>query len=231
MATFIELQQQVLRRVIDAPTAVTTEVPSLVRKALRWMQDQHNFRVMEDAEDYTTTAGSNTLGTLPTNFKQFRDEPYEQPETAPARYLSIAPNRRAARIQFGPEDEGPPEVLVEGQKAADGTGSLVVYPLPDGNSDYSDGEYRITVPYWGYLTLADDSSTNWFTENGGEDVIVARATAEGFRLDWAEDKADYWDGQAMVRFAEFKRMNKSQIISRTPTLGFFTGARSARIVR
>ena len=71
-----------------------------------------------------------------------------------------------------------------------------VFPLPDGQSLYANGQYRIVVPYWKYLTaLSASSDTNWFTANA-EQWIVWKTASEAFFLDWDEERATFWAQKA-----------------------------------
>ena len=47
MATFLELMTEVRGNIIDLPTFVTNNVPSYVNRAIRELQNKHNFKVME----------------------------------------------------------------------------------------------------------------------------------------------------------------------------------------
>jgi hypothetical protein len=81
----------------------------------------------------------------------------------------------------------------------DAASGLWVWPLPDGNSDYSDGEYRVKVPYWSKLpALVADADTTWLT-NLAATYLIAETVRRGFMLDWDEDRAKFWSNEAVVQ--------------------------------
>lgn len=208
--TYEEIQDEVLRNLIDTPTAVQEGVPDYVNRAMRTLQGKWNFKVMEAESDYTTTEGSHVLSaTMPTRFKEFRLEPFCLRDDGSWWELSIAPNQTAIRRWWGEEDEGYPSVLVEADPSDDEDAhALHVYPLPDGNSDYGDGEYRISVPYLAYVAdLSGSSDSNWFTNNATE-WLIFQATAEGFFTDWDESRAAIWTQRAANKFDEVKMLDK-----------------------
>jgi len=200
--TFQTIQDRVTRRIIDLPASVTTEVPDLVNKAMRTLQEMHNFKVMEaETAQFVTVIATRTVGFVPlVTFKEHRGLPYLVKNDGSTRDLLLAPDRAAALDVFSlndPNDKGEPKLLLQGEPTTDkGTRSFEVYPFPDGLSDYSDGEYRIVVPHWRYLTpLSGGTDENWFTTNA-EWFLTFLATAEGFYLDWDEARAQMWEARA-----------------------------------
>lgn len=212
--TFATIQTRVLRRVIDTPAAVQAEVPQLVNEAMRSIQKRHNFKVMEKISSFVTVEGQRLLDTLPTDFKEFRGEPWMEDFLGAVWPMTVGANVEGTLLGFDTLDTGRPWVLIDGEAPADDAArQWDVYPLPDGNSDYSDGEYRIKVPYWRYLpALATDGATNWFTENA-EEYLVNKATAEAFALDWDENRMAVWEAKADIRYKEVVRQDKLYRVS------------------
>lgn len=213
--TYDELQTEVERNVIDLPTAVQNGVPSFINRAIKTLQGKHNFKVMELEQDYTTTVATRVLSaTMPTRFKEFRNEPFCLADDGTWWQLQMAPNETAIRRRWGEEDEGAPDLLWQANPSTDDfTSALEVYPLPDGNSDYDDGEYRISFPYWGYVADLDaGADTNWFTTNA-EEYIIFQATAEAFFTDWDEARAAVWTQRAATKMEEVKMLDKRYRVS------------------
>ena len=75
---------------------------------------------------------------------------------------------------------------------------IEVYPYPDGASDWPDGNYRIQIPYWGYVPdLKANGDANWFTKDGpGAEYIIAAASMMCFEMDWDEARATFWRTKA-----------------------------------
>lgn len=215
--TYEQIQDEVLRNLIDTPTAVQEGVPNFINRAMRTLQGKYNFKVMEKEADYLTTVGQREIETggnayLPTRFKEWRLEPFALADDGTWWELTWAPHATAVRRMWSDEDEGAPSVLLQDLYTSDDglntEAAIHVYPLPDGNSDYDDGEYRISVPYIGYVAdLSADADDNWFTTNAAE-WLIFQATAEGFFTDWDENRASVWTQRAANKFDEVKMLDK-----------------------
>ena len=213
MSTYSELQAKVLRRVIDAPQAVQAEVPSLVNAAIRKAQQRHNYMAMQSTVVYTTTANSITLGAIPADFKQVRDYPFFQFVDG-GRWVEMrmSPSARAPRRMWAEDAVGSPRIATFGTLDENATGNFIVFPLPDGRSQFPDGEYRVAIPYYRYLPdLVAAGDFNWFTTNGDE-YIVDHATAEAFRINWDEKRANYWAEEAIKHYREMRTANAAHIL-------------------
>lgn len=206
--TFLEIKTEVEGNIIDLPAFVTNSVPALVNAALVDIQVDHNFKVMEATlEDQLTTVSDTTLVAAPDRFKEFRGRPYYVQNTGDVRYLDYSPDKSSVLTLFPRDKTDRPRVLTLSDPIDENLAmNLEVYPIPDGLSDYLDGEYRITIPYWRYVTpLASDSAVNWFTANADR-YLVERATSLGFAKDhnyeamalWAET-AEKWRLKAIKR--------------------------------
>jgi len=219
MATFAEIQTRVKRRVIDLPATVQAEVPTLINEAMKELERKHNFRVMETLGGYySTTVGSNTLASIPDNFKDFRGLPFYTEYNGTSRDITVAANLQAVLDAYSNTTTGAPRVLRTTEPSDTGAASWEIYPLPNGFSDWTGGEYRVYVPYWRYFPLLSaDTDTNWFTVNA-EEWLVYRATSEAFALDWDENRMTLWLQKAVVVQNEIIQTDKKQILSSVKTL-------------
>lgn len=218
MSTYLELQTDVQNIVIDLPNAVVSAVPTLVNNAMRTAQ-VHNFKVMEAEAGFTTLEGERHV-TMPTNFKEYRGEPWLIEDTnGTMRRMYIAPNREGLLLAFSEEDVGRPQVLLDDVPTSEsGVRYWAIYPLPDGGSDYSDGEYHFVVPYYKYLTaLSADGDTNWLTVNAAE-YITFKAVAEAFARDWDEQRSAVWEQKAQVKYLEVVKKDKQYRVSGVSTM-------------
>lgn len=227
MATYLDLQTRVSRRVIDLPSAVVAEVPKLVNVALIKLQEKHNFKVMEAELAAFTLVNTHPLlvsvggapisiGPLATNVKEWRGEPWflTYNEGSPGR-MSWAPSKEAIMggfLQGGATtlSSSFPSLILEEMSDDGNTRGLTVHPLPDGNSDYPDFEYRITIPYYRYLPLLSASGDhNWFTDQtSGEEFIVRYAAGEAFALNWDYQKYGVLTAQAQVHYKDLVTADK-----------------------
>lgn len=233
MSNFSTLKERVLRRVIDAPTAVQTEVPLLLNNALLAIQQRYNFEAMKRSASYITTENTRLLGALPTRFKAWRDRPLLLPNEGTNRnrdLLSIQSDEDA-QTEWGEDQTGRPSALALSTPTEDsGLSALNVYPLPDGLSDYSDGEYRIKLPYWGYVApLASDGDTNWFTENA-EEFLIFYATAEAFDVDWDDAAMTKYTAKREALFRQVRQLDTALKTAGTDTwVPHWRGARAGQI--
>lgn len=221
--TYLDIQTEVRQNIIDLPTTVTNRVPSLINRAMKEMQQRHNFQVMASTLQLNTTLDTRTLGSLPADFKEWNKGAGGQ-----AFWLSDAgawtkvtfASQTAARLAFDEVlDSGSPVILVQSDPSdIAGGATLSVYPLPDGNSDYSDGEYRLYIPYWKYLAaLSANGDTNWFTVNADE-YLIHQATAYGFLADWDEERFGIWRQIAEEKYDKAVKADKRFAVSGLDTL-------------
>lgn len=228
MATFLQLQQRVAHTVIDLPASVTAQLPTLINEAIRELQRAHVFQVCESTISATTVEGTRTLVSRPSNFHRWHSKPFLIEVDGSTRHLEWASSQLAAMRDFGTALggeadtdllSGHPVALIETDPTDElGTTSIEVYPLPDGNSLYSDGEYRIRIPYVKYLTaLSADGSQNWFTNNA-EEYIVFKASAQAFFLDWDSEKGTLWTQLATAKQKEVIMLDKKQRLSQLTEL-------------
>lgn len=239
MATYLELQTRVQSLVIDLPQAVQDYVPTYINEAIRAVQEEHNFKVMEALSGpHSTTIATRSLVAVPNNFKEFRlnregQGPYFVDDLGQAGWLQTANDRSEALQIFTSEDEGEPRVILRGEPSDElGTSAFEIWPLPDGLSDITGGEYNIYIPYWKYLTpLSADGDQNWLTVNG-EQYIVEDAAAAAFAQDW-----DLGQQAAHLKLAQLfkQRLIKHDKMLRLSTIDILTpkwqGAKTPRLRR
>jgi hypothetical protein len=210
LTTLALIRARVEVALIDLPTAVSDAVDKLINVAHRDLQDRHNFWVMRATEDYTTVLETRSLGATPDDFKEFRDVPFwTYDEDGKAKEMTTVVSQRGPLGAINEDDTGYPLLLAQSEPSSTlGASNMHVYPLPDGLSDYDDGEYRITMPYWKYLpALTADGSTDWFTVNA-EEYIYKRALAEGFALDWDEEREALWLQKAENEFKKIVKKDR-----------------------
>lgn len=221
MSSYQTLQSRVLARLIDTPSAVQAEVPAFINTAIKWLQDAHNFKVMQKTAKYNTlpapttspgTLAAHIVGQIPPDWKEPRERPFYVRQIGSVGEIDFAPagDRTLLYRQWDPFDineKGRPSTLFIGSPDEDPSApdvaatnlNVEIYPYSDSNSDWTTdpvGEYRINLPYWGYVpSLTQPTQTNWFTENGTE-FIVDYATSLGFAMDWDEARSQFWKTQA-----------------------------------
>lgn len=209
MATFADIQTRVEGWLIDLPSFVEGMVPALINKAHKEIQDRHNFKVMEAEFTSLTTVGTRAIVTaVPSTFKEWRLEAQYLTDDDVWKEISWAPNITSMRRWFSDDDEGAPEFLFDPVTTEAGVRTLHVYPLPDGESDYDDGEYRLYIPYYAYLPdLSGDSDTDWFTSHA-DWYMTWSALSEGFGADWDPEQLLLWKQKAEEEYAKVVKLDK-----------------------
>jgi len=230
MSDYITIQNAVKARLVDAATAVQNEVPYFVNWALRRIQNEHNFRVMRTLLEATTQASTRVLTTKPTLWKAVRGRPYYVEDAGDGKHMfSFTANREQVQKAINEDDTGLPQVLLLGEEDDTGAANIEVWPLSDGNSDYSGGQYRIKLPYWRFIAdLSDNDDTNWFVENG-EEYLRAMATSKAFATEYNEEKALYWEAKAMEEQAILIRTDKKMQAMTQETMQVYTGPMDPQI--
>jgi hypothetical protein len=191
MPTFTQLQTKVQTRVIDLPLKVKAEIPDLINKAIKDIQGFYNFRVMKTLVEVTTdvTNTDHFFLSCPADWKEPNGQPYWVPQMGKSVPMFWAPDRKFLASYFSEDDDGLPQYLLMGEPDDTNACDIELWPVPDGTSDYNDGEYRIRVPYYRYLpALVNSSDSNWFTSNC-EDYIIWQAAGHAFMLDWDSEHA------------------------------------------
>lgn len=215
MATFAEIKTEVNLLLIDTPAAIQTLVPRFVNRAIRGLQKRHNFHVMKASVSYSTVAEARLLGATPDDWKQARDKAYITTSRGSVIELTTVAEEIEALAATGANpdfDYGQPRFIRLGET------QFEVYPFPDGMSDYDDGEYRVTVPYWKYLPdLTGDGATNWFTINA-EEAVIWSAVSDGFYANEDEGRAQIWQSRAFEARRQVLNTEKYRQMSDTQTL-------------
>ena len=224
--TITNIVTRVQRRVIDLPAAITAETETLVNDAMRLVQEKHNFRVMEAEVQATTANQTRKLADVPIDWKEKRDKPFTRDGnngTLGTTEMAWGVTRTDLLKDFDFEANtsatgGSPDVILEAVWAIDNDipGELQVYPLPDANSLWSDGNYRVVMPYWRYLPALTAGQANWFTRNA-EKYLLNQAVAEAHWLNWDEQRASLWEAKAQAELIPLIRADKRSKITRTDT--------------
>lgn len=224
MATFLELQTKVRRRLIDAPASVVAEVPDLVNRTIRAAQKKRNFQTMRSEAAFDTVTDERVLGAVPADFKEYRGKPIRVQQYGGVSPMKVLPSYTHALALSGSASVGAPMYILETIPDDSDVRNWEVWPLADGNSDWDDGEYHVIVPYWRLIPeLVDDDDENWFTIEG-EDYVIAKATAEGFELDWDMENSTIWETLAKSKWNDLLQADSSKVFAHTDTLIPYPGA-------
>jgi len=219
---YADLQTEILQLLIDTPTAVQQLVPAWVNRAIRKIEQKHDFKDMEKTATFTTATGVLTLGARPSDWKKARSKPWYTDDSGYASELEMFYTSRAeAGAMWGsnPIDTGSPQALVEQD------GNFQVWPLPDGLSQGTSGQYIVNVPYYAYLSdLTTSSDTNWFTENASQ-YIINYGVTWGFYANEDENRALIWEKLTQREEKDVILADKRRRLSNTDVLVPHTGAR------
>lgn len=205
MPTFSAIKTDVQDYLIDVPTATSNLIGRWVNKAVKRAERNHNFWHMRAELASTTTESTRKLDDLPANWKQLREPPYFIRNDGSTVELAASFKEtliRRSYVEGDTDDEGYPEFLFFDEA------EISVYPYPDGASDYSDGEYRIRIPYWAESSdLVNDGDTNWFTDNA-EFYLIYYASALGMLFNRDRDEATVYFQLANDELKEVTKLDK-----------------------
>ena len=240
MTTYTALQSRVLQIVIDTPTAVTTQVPTLVNEAIRTLQDRHGFKVCEAVTSVMqTTEATRVLAAAPSDWQKIREKPQLIDEQGRVWDLNWSDIREDVERRFGTiaggtytvgDLDGRPNTILQSEPSNElGGFNFEVFPLPDGLSLYTNGEYRIRIPYWKYLaTLLSGGDQNWLTVNCAN-YIAYQAASDAFMLNWDEQRAGVWALRAKIELDKAILADKKMRMAATgDTLRMSVNARGPR---
>lgn len=214
-----QVVEKVENEILDLPPETQDSILDWVNQAVREAEDDHNFLHMESSQDYTTTEATRLIATKPADWKEAFDPPYLTANDGGTTEIDFAGSGSSMRRQYASNADGEPQFVLETPT------QLHAWPLPDALSDYPDGDYRLTVPYYAYSdTLAiSGTTTNWWTENYPW-YLIYKAASYAFLSNYDSQKAAERGALAANLFAQAKRKDKRAKIPRRATLGVSRGA-------
>lgn len=236
MPTLAQIRTKVLAYMIDQPASAVALVDGWINAGIGYAERQHNFRHMEALLEMVTVEETRVVSALPSGWKENRADPWRTDAAGATREIEWLPSENEAVRIFHDDSTGTPAYLLERN------GNIEAWPLPDGNADHDDGEYRISAPYWKYSPdLAADGESNWLTENG-LDFVLNYAVYEAMIFLREEERAAVYLRRAGVRdpstgrtggyLGELIRVDKGSRLSRRinlkPRSGVFGSTVSRR---
>lgn len=226
---FAQIVSNVENYLLDLPDETQAAIPDWINEAVRDAERRFNWKHMEAQTEAVTVAGERFLLTEPLRYKESRGDPYILHEDGDREPIQWAPSLQDMLLQTPQSSTdatlgaGKPSFLLAVYDEYDLDFELEVYPLSDGESQYSDGEYRLYVPYWRYTAEGPDLATNWFSQNLPYYVIF-KAAAMGFEFNRDEQRAQYFETRAEKQFKKGSGQQKRARLQGTPTMSISLGA-------
>lgn len=218
---FGTIQDEVESWLIDLPTGADTRVPGWINEAIRHAAQRHNFNFMATQINTSTTPDTTSLIVRPDDWKMARQVPYMIRQDGSSKELGwtdTTQNRRTFDAQAPAEGNTSPADQGEPRYVHIGTTHLFVSPMADDQSDWDDGNYRVSVPYFDYPdALSAEDDTNWLTERAPY-FCIWKATAIGFLWNRDEDRSTYYDQKAEIELARVIREDKLALLPPNLTL-------------
>ncbi len=207
-----QIKAEVASWLLDLPGDASSRIQGWVNEALKDATDRYNFRCMQAESLPITVNQQRELLTKPSNWKEHRGEPYFFRQDGSTKPISWAQSEaqmiRSYAIQLPDEgnttaaDEGEPRYLLERETTVD------VFPLPDDESDWNDGNYRLVLPYWKHMAaMSADADTNWLTERA-DYYVIWKAVALGMLWNKDFDGAALHEQKAERQFMRAKNQDK-----------------------
>ena len=226
MATLDNIKTRVRDILIDVPSRTEDALERTIVKAVTDIQLDHNFRIMEAEQAYTTVEATRTLGTLPSDWKEARGRPWlriGEGGVLGTTLIFITQSKDDIIANYSiddPNDKGEPIDIFEASET-----TLEVYPFPDLLSQWDNGNHRVVVPYWKTLPdLTAPSDTNWFTDNA-EDYIVFEAAGNLFAVNWNDERGAIWTARGRAAATLLINVDKRSRLTKAATLSMSLGAR------
>lgn len=219
---FTTAQSRVTDYIVDVPSETAALIDVWINNAVRAAENRYNFRHMKSTHSVTTTADTRSLGALPSDWKAKRELPWLLGDDDITAEIQWAPSPSEMIRQFDASttlDDGEPEFILVNDETIDSS-VFEVYPLPDGNSDYGDGEYRVRIPYWAYsAVLSDPSDTNRvLDEQYFGFYAVFYAAGQGLMFNENDRAAAKYNAMAEQALMEAIRLDKRSFITDRVTL-------------
>lgn len=220
----------VAANIIDANDEVMALVYGYIKRAVHDLEDLRLFRVNREVLTVVTVEDQRKLDDLPSDWNGIRKNPFYVDGTGAKGRMTWLPDTEELDKSYSedPADKGPPaEVLVTEDE-------LEVYPLPDGlaatGSVYSDGDYRVHVPYWKYLPDLTPAQTNYFFNSDSLTLryIEEKTTAEALLFNRDREEWMTWGMKAQGTLKKIKMEMKYQALPRDINLAPRRSVRASR---
>jgi hypothetical protein len=218
MATPVLIYGTVLSNIIDANSDVAATVLDKIAQAIRNLDNLRLFPVNRAEETIVTVEDTRKLDDLPSDWNGVRKNPWYIDGTGaatPMRWISEDSSEVEKIFSEDPLDKGAPaEVMVTGDD------ELWIYPLPDGlaatGTVYSDGDYRVHIPYWKKLPALAPTGSNFFTTDDSLTLqyIEEWVTAECLTFNRDHEDAAVWTVKAADTLKKIKYKAKSDLLPR-----------------
>ena len=216
---------------LDEVASTSTLVPDFTNKAIYDAERRgYNFKHMETTLAVTTVEDTQVLASRPALWKRGRLRPSLSRFDGGRKELDWTDEQEAWRwypLATAPTtDNGQPEVILVTET------ELLVYPEPDGESDWADGDYRLVIPYYARSAdLADDADTNWWTINAPWYVIF-QAVSTAMVRNREEQRAGMYAQLAEKEYQTARRqdlqMKLPERLTLVPRRGAFARVRKPR---
>lgn len=225
MAMRSDIEARVARHLIDAPSAISPEIPLWIQSSQARLEDRRVFKACESEAVFVTADGFRLLGAKPSDWCAVRDLPYVLDGAGGVSVIAWIHSDLDIRRLYSsdPLEKGSPKHVHELETGFE------VYPLPDAlclsGSLSGDGSYRLHIPYWKRLDkLTSASSSNWFVENAF-DLLTWETVADGFEFLQDEERSSYWRAKANKEIERLISEKQRARLPRSMTLRYRTGAR------
>ena len=230
MAAVATTYARILTNIVDNNDEVTANVLDWMQSAIYELEDLHLFKVNHESVTTATTEDTRLLVARPSDWNGIRKSPYYIDGYGGKHQMSWLEDTEELDLSYSedPDDKGPPKCILVTDT------ELKVYPLPDAlcstGDVYSDGDYRVVVPYWKRLADLGFIESNWFTTDHSLTLqfIEQRVTAQC--LDYNRDNEEYlkWLTRAESTLRKVKRKQKRDGFPTKLTLTPRRGADASR---
>jgi hypothetical protein len=196
---------------LDLPAETVALVPTWVNEAIKDAEKRYNFTHMKREQLLIeTTVNQRFLIAIAANWKEDRVLPYLTDNNGFTGEIDWAPSNSDMVRQYSDDptvDIGAPQFLLNEYDETLETYVYNVFPYPDGQSQYTNGEYRVNIPYYAYTGDLSGSENNFITNNG-EFYVIYKAVAMGMFFNRDEQRGGAYDQLAEREYKKLKNQDK-----------------------
>ncbi len=216
MPTLSTIEQRVQDNVIFLPTQTSGKIRGWIQEAQERLEERYAWRAMHATQTFITTEDQRQLGlkSAMTRFLRTYGLPYQFTGLGGTSELEFLDTRDQATRQYSEFDalsRGGPRAILENDLNFD------VYPFPDDNSLsgdlFSDGDYRVVIPYLQRLVTLDDSNTNNFFSDSCSEYLEHWASFRAMSFNEDNDRANVAIGLAQANLKRYLRRERKQYAS------------------
>lgn len=214
---FSDLIEVVEQYLLDLPDDTVALVPTWINQSVKDAERHHNFRHMERTAQFVTIPNQREQLDVPAQYKESRSDPFLIRNDGAVDEIDWAPSHSDMIRQYGNDpaiDIGSPQFILEIFDGDEDVTEFHSYPMPDTQSLYPDGNYRLNLPYYAFSVDMLAGSDSNFVTNNAEFYVIYKSVEYGMFFNRDEKRAIAYRNLAEAQFKIFRRVDKKKRMQR-----------------